>query len=166
MSIKMTPTDNPVLANIAKRWSPLAFQDQPVPDTDLRSLFEAARWAASSHNEQPWRFIVATKMEPEEFNRILVCLTDKNQIWARAASVLVLGIVSLKYKHNDKINRSAVHDLGLAQRSDEPTSVAACELVLEGLAAQKRISRSEELGYARLRPERPNPPFSQGLDFA
>ena len=59
-----------------------------------------------------------------------------------------------------------VHELSLAHPSDEPTSVAACELVLEGLAAQKRISRSEESGYARLRPERPNPPFSQGLDFA
>jgi magnesium chelatase subunit I len=58
-----------------------------------------------------------------------------------------------------------IHELGLAQRSDDPTSVAACELVLEGLSAQKRISRSEELGYARLRPERPNPPFSEGSDF-
>jgi len=59
-----------------------------------------------------------------------------------------------------------VNQLGLAPPSDTPTAVAGCELVLEGLAAQKRISRSDELGYSRAKPDRPLPPFSHGLDFA
>ena len=107
-------TDYPIHELLAKRWSPYAFQDKPVPDSDLRSLFEAARWAPSSYNEQPWSYIVATKEHPEEFERLLSCVVEANQVWAQAAPVLALGIVSLRFKRNDKINRAAVHDLGLA----------------------------------------------------
>lgn len=62
--------------------------------------------------------------------------------------------------------KDTIYQYSLADRADEQTTVAACELVLEGLAALKRISRSEELGYSRLRSERPNPPYSKGFDFA
>lgn len=58
---KHAAPDHPVHELIARRWSPYAFADRAVSDDDLRSLFEAARWAASSYNEQPWRFVVATK---------------------------------------------------------------------------------------------------------
>jgi nitroreductase len=111
---KRASTDYPVHELLAARWSPYAFQDRPVPDADLRSLFEAARWAASSYNEQPWTYLVATKENPEQFQQLLSCLVEFNQAWAKAAPVLALGIVSLRFAGNGQVNRAAVHDLGLA----------------------------------------------------
>ena len=96
------------------RWSPYGFADRPVSDDDLRSLFEAARWAPSSYNEQPWRYIVATKPDPKEFERLLSCLVEGNQAWAKAAPVLAVGCTSLNFVRNGKPNAAAVHDLGLA----------------------------------------------------
>ena len=104
----------PIHELLAARWSPYAFDDRPVSEADLCSLFEAARWAPSSYNEQPWRYILAIKDDPEQFQRLLSCLVDGNQVWAKAAPVLALGIVSLKLSRNGKDNRAAVHDLGLA----------------------------------------------------
>lgn len=114
MAEKKAVTDYPIHTLLAERWSPYAFQDRPVPEADMRSLFEAARWAPSSFNEQPWRYIVATRDDPGQFQQLLSCLTEGNQIWAKAAPVLALGVASLKLAHNGKDNRAAVHDLGLA----------------------------------------------------
>ena len=114
MNIKKAATDHPILQLLAERWSPYGFEDRPVSETDLRSLFEAARWAASSYNEQPWNYLVATREDPGEFERLLSCLVESNQAWAKAVPVLVLGVVSLKFAKNSKDNRAAVHDLGLA----------------------------------------------------
>ena len=113
MNENKTSTDYPIHELLAERWSPYAFDDRPVPEADLRSLFEAARWAPSSYNEQPWRYIVCTKDDPVQFQRLLSCLVDGNQIWAKAAPVLALGVVSLRFARNAKENRAAVHDLGL-----------------------------------------------------
>ena len=106
--------DHPVHALITKRWSPYSFASRSVPDEGLRSLFEAARWAPSSYNEQPWNYIVAKKENPEEFQRLLSCLVEGNQVWAKAAPVLALGIAKLRFARNDQPNRAAIHDLGLA----------------------------------------------------
>jgi nitroreductase len=114
---KLAAPDHPVQELILKRWSPYAFADRPVAAEDLRSLFEAARWSASSYNEQPWRYIVATKEEPAEFDRLLSCLVDGNQAWARGAPVLALGCTVLTFALNGKPNAAAVHDLGLASAS-------------------------------------------------
>lgn len=114
MSDKKASPDYPVHEFIAARWSPYAFADRPVPVDDLRSLFEAVRWAPSSYNEQPWSYIIATKDSPEQFQELLSCLVEGNQVWAKAAPVLALGVVSLKFARNGKVNRAAVHDLGLA----------------------------------------------------
>ena len=114
MAEKKASTDYPIHEFLAERWSPYAFEDRPVSEADLRSLFEAARWAPSSYNEQPWNYIVATKDDPEQFQRLLSCLVDGNQVWAKAAPVLALGVVSLRFARNAKDNRAAVHDLGLA----------------------------------------------------
>jgi nitroreductase len=114
MAEKKAATDYPIHAVLADRWSPYAFAARAVPEADLWSLFEAARWAASSYNEQPWRYIVATKDDPEQFQRVLSCLVEGNQGWAKAAPVLALGVVSLRFARNNKDNRAAVHDLGLA----------------------------------------------------
>jgi nitroreductase len=111
---KQATPDHPIQDLIARRWSPYAFSDRPVSDEDLRSLFEAARWAASSYNEQPWRYLVATRANPEEFDRLLSCLVEGNQAWAKAAPVLALGCTSLFFTLNGKPNAAAVHDLGLA----------------------------------------------------
>jgi nitroreductase len=114
MNIKKAVTDYPILQVLAERWSPYGFDDRPVREADLRSLFEAARWAASSYNEQPWSYLVATKEDSREFERLLLCLVEGNQVWAKAAPVLALGIVSLRFARNNQNNRAAVHDLGLA----------------------------------------------------
>jgi nitroreductase len=114
MADKNASTDYPIHEPLAARWSPYAFADQLVPEADVRSLFEAARWAPSSYNEQPWSYIVATKDDPEQFQRLLSCLIERNQIWAQAAPVLALGVVSLRFARNGQDNRAAVHDLGLA----------------------------------------------------
>lgn len=105
---------HPIHELIAGRWSPYAFSDRPVSDADLCSLFEAARWAPSSYNEQPWRYIVATKADPAAFERLLSCLVEGNQAWAKAAPVLALGCVTQNFTHNGKPNAAAEHDLGLA----------------------------------------------------
>jgi nitroreductase len=114
---KQANPDHPVHELIAKRWSPYAFADRAVSGEDLRSLFEAARWAASSYNEQPWSYIVATKAAPEDFERLLSCLVEGNQAWAQAAPVLALGCTSLHFTRNGKPNAAAIHDLGIASAS-------------------------------------------------
>ncbi len=114
MTEKKASTDYPIHELLAERWSPYGFEDRPVAQADLRSLFEAARWAASSYNEQPWSYLVATRENPVEFARLLSGLVEGNQAWAKAAPVLALGVVSLRFSRNNKENRAAVHDLGLA----------------------------------------------------
>lgn len=114
MSDKTASPDHPIHNLLAERWSPYAFADRPVSDTDLCSVFEAARWAPSSYNEQPWSYVIAKSENPEAFQALLSCLIEANQAWAKAAPVLALGIVRLRFVRNDKANRAAVHDLGLA----------------------------------------------------
>lgn len=114
MNVKRAVTDHPILKLLAERWSPYGFKDRPVTNADLRSVFEAARWAASSYNEQPWNYLIATKENPQEFERLLSCLVEGNQGWAKTAPVLVLGVVNLRFTKNNQENRAAVHDLGLA----------------------------------------------------
>ena len=114
MIIKNAATDHPILKLLAERWSPYGFDDRPVPVADLRSLFEAARWAASSYNEQPWNYLVAIRENAPEFEQLLGCLVVANQAWARTTPVLVLCVVSLRFAQNNQDNRAAVHDLGLA----------------------------------------------------
>ena len=114
MTDKKASTDYPIHELLALRWSPYCFDDRPVAQADLGPLFEAARWAASSYNEQPWSFFVATRENPVEFARLLSCLVEANQEWAKAAPVLVLAVVSLRFSRNNKDNRAAIHDLGLA----------------------------------------------------
>src|SRR5687767_11351292 len=101
-SPKQATPDHPIHELISKRWSPYAFADRPVSDDDLRSLFEAARWSASSYNEQPWRYLVAMKQSSADFERLLSCLVEGNQAWAVAAPVLALGCTCLNFALNNK----------------------------------------------------------------
>jgi nitroreductase len=99
---------------LARRWSPRAFNEQPIDAGTLRTLFEAARWAPSSNNEQPWRFIVATKQHQTDWSRLLECLAEGNRRWAFRAPVLVLSVASLYFEDDGRPNRHAFHDTGLA----------------------------------------------------
>ncbi len=114
---KHADPDYPIHELIAKRWSPYAFSDRAVSHDDLRSLFEAARWAASSYNEQPWSYIVAMKADTKAFQSLLSCLVEPNQAWASAAPVLAIGCTSLLFSRNGQPNAAAVHDLALASAS-------------------------------------------------
>lgn len=111
---KLAETKYPVLDVIRRRWSPRIFADRPVDGLTLGSLFEAARWAASCYNEQPWVFIVATKDDPENYAKLLSCLVEFNQSWAKSAPVLMLTVARLNFERNGKPNRHALHDVGLA----------------------------------------------------
>jgi nitroreductase len=103
--------DYPVLDLLARRWSPRAFSDRSVDRETIASLFEAARWAPSSGNGQPWSFLVATKESSAEHERLASVLNPGNA-WARKAPVLALSVAALD--RGDKPNRHAYHDLGLA----------------------------------------------------
>ncbi|MEO0965209.1 MAG: nitroreductase family protein [Planctomycetota bacterium] len=111
---KSAPAQLPILDVIKRRWSPRAFADRPVEDHKLRCILEAARWAASSFNEQPWRFVLTKKADGAPFETALGCLAEANQLWVKDAPVLMLTFVSTKFAKNDKPNRCAHHDLGLA----------------------------------------------------
>ena len=120
-------TDHPVLDAVADRWSPYAFDPRPVDDADLRSIFEAARWAASSYNEQPWRFLVVRREDEEAFAAALDCLVEFNQGWARDASVLAFAVAAPRYERNGEPNDKASYDLGQA------VALLSLEAVARGL---------------------------------
>jgi nitroreductase len=109
--------DHEVHPLIRDRWSPRAFAERPVGDEALASLFEAARWAASCGNEQPWSFVYAHRADAAGFEAIFDCLKSGNQTWAHRAGVLAVSVAKLDFVHPDKPdrpNRYALHDVGLA----------------------------------------------------
>lgn len=111
--LKKAPHVEGVLPVFLHRWSPRAFTDKDVSEKDLVTIFEAVRWAASSFNEQPWRFLVGRKGE-ETYAKIHDVLMAANQAWAKSAPVLVLGAAKTKFSHNGAPNRVALFDLGAA----------------------------------------------------
>ncbi|MFY0607716.1 MAG: nitroreductase family protein [Cyclobacteriaceae bacterium] len=110
---KQATTNHEILDVLKNRWSPRAFADKAVDQETINKLLEAARWSASSMNEQPWRFIYAYKGE-EAFEKIADALMPGNKDWASKAPVLIATIVKNTFDRNGKPNRSAQHDLGLA----------------------------------------------------
>jgi nitroreductase len=99
---------------LERRFSPRAFSSRPVEAEKLRNLFEAARSAPSSYNEQPWRFVVATREDAEGFARLLETLVEQNRAWAQHAPVLALSVAKLEFTHNGQRNRHALYDVGQA----------------------------------------------------
>ena len=99
---------------LARRWSPRAFSPRPVEAEKLAQLFEAARWAPSSYNAQPWAFIVATREDAEGYTRLLSTLVEPNRQWAQQAPVLILTVAKLDFDHVARPNRHAFYDLGQA----------------------------------------------------
>lgn len=136
---KPAVTDMDLHETIARRWSPLAFSPRAVEPEKLRLLFEAARWAPSSYNEQPWRFIVATSADSATFTRLLDCLVEANQEWARQAPVLAISCATVKFAHNQKANRHAWHDVGMAEANlaTQATALGLFVHFMAGFSAEK-----------------------------
>ena len=111
---KPAPAAHPILNVLQERWSARAFAPQPVATADLLSLLEAARWAPSGGNEQPWQFIVARRDDPAAFETLLACLVPANQRWAKDAGVLLLVVTRMHFARSGKPNAYALHDAGLA----------------------------------------------------
>jgi len=118
------PAEYPVHELIRERWSPRAFSAKEISSEDLRSLFEAARWAPSSSNEQPWAFIVATRNDNQNFTKALQPLVEFNVNWAKNAYVLGFAVAELAFAKNKTPNRNAHYDTGAAmsQLTTEATS--------------------------------------------
>lgn len=111
---KKAQTTTEMLPVIRDRWSPYAFDGQPVPATLIEQSLVAASWAASSYNEQPWYFLVAPREDTVEFDRMLGCLLDANQAWAKFSSVLILTVSHETFSRNGTPNRVHQYDLGQA----------------------------------------------------
>src|SRR5579875_3867843 len=75
---------------VRSRWSPRAFSSREVSNRDLQTILDAARWAASSYNEQPWRFFVSRKSDGADYDKLLHLLVPANQSWAKSAPVLMI----------------------------------------------------------------------------
>lgn len=110
---KNADTAFPVLEPISARWSPYVYSDAPFDRGVLGSLFEAARWAPSCFNEQPWRFFVATRDETDAWERLAGLLVEGNS-WAKQAHCLGLSVAKTRFDRNAKENPHAWHDVGLA----------------------------------------------------
>jgi len=132
-------TAHPIHELIQNRWSPRAFSEQPVSHEILRSLFEAARWAPSSSNEQPWAFLVGTKDDPESYAKVLSTLVEFNQGWAKSAPVLAIAVSSMDFARNKTPNRNAFYDTGaaVAHLTVEATSRGLFVHQMAGFDSQK-----------------------------
>ena len=112
----MAKTDHPISEIIAKRWSARAFSTRPVEFSKLLSILEAARWAPSSRNEQPWRYIVFTNANPEMLKKAQSVLKEINN-YAKRAPILICAITKKIYSDNASPNRLHFHDLGGANEN-------------------------------------------------
>jgi nitroreductase len=128
--VKRAPAVDGVAPVILERWSPRSYAEKEVSPEVLEKVFEAARWAASSSNEQPWRFLVGRRGE-ETYNKIFSSLVEGNQKWAGTAPVLILGTTHTKFARNGAENRFALYDLGAA------ATTLALQAAALGLAAHQ-----------------------------
>ena len=111
--LKHAPDEAGVEDFVRRRWSPRTYSDKEVTAAELKTLFEAARWAASSSNEQPWRFLVGRRGD-ETYQKIFNTLVEFNQSWAKSAPVLVLSVAKKTFTSNGKPNEYGLHDTGAA----------------------------------------------------
>lgn len=111
---KTATTAYPIHDLLARRWSPLSFAARAVERETLGSVLEAARWAASCYNEQPWSFFVASRDDADGYEKLASCLVPGNRAWAAKAPVLMLSVARTTFARNGKPNRHAYHDVGLA----------------------------------------------------
>ncbi len=141
---RTAPVSHPVHDIIAERHSPRCFAARAIDATTLASLFEAARWAPSSFNEQPWRFVIAPRGDKESFDRILDLLTPGNQGWAQTAAVLGVSTAKKTFTRNGKPNRHALHDVGLA------SALMAAQATAHGIGMHMMAGFDRERAQAEL----------------
>lgn len=139
--LKQAPAVDGVLPLFHHRWSPRAYTDREVSPASLAKVFEAARWAASSYNEQPWRYLVGVR-NSETYKKIFASLIGFNQGWAGSAPVLILGVASTKFSHNGTENGSALYDLGAA------SSYLTLQAAALGLATHQMAGYSHDAARA------------------
>ena len=126
---------------LAKRYSPRALSDKTIDTEKIVDLLEAARWAPSSMNEQPWRFVIARKEDKSDFHKILGVLNETNILWAKNASLLILTIAKLETDLSKQINKYALYDLGnaVANLTFQATSMDLFVRQMGGFNADKAI---------------------------
>ncbi|MEX2213832.1 MAG: nitroreductase family protein [Phycisphaeraceae bacterium] len=159
--IKIAEPDHSIHELISARYSPYAFSPKPVEDDKLVACLEAARWAASSFNEQPWSFIIAARKNEAEFNKAIECLGEPNQAWAKYAGVIMLTVIKTAFTKNGSPNRVALHDLGLA----------AGNLTLQATALGLHVHQMAGVNLAKVRqtydvPEGYEPQTAIALGYA
>ena len=103
-----------ILEIIQERWSPYSFSPSPVEDFKLKAMFEAAGFAPSCNNEQPWLFVITTRDDEKVFDDYIGFMNDGNKIWAKNAYAIVISMARIKFAHSGKPNRWAFHDTGMA----------------------------------------------------
>lgn len=99
---------------IKERYSPVVFLDKEIDEQLLMQLFEAARWAPSAFNEQPWRFLYCSKKDKERYEKLFSCLVDGNKEWAKTAPALMLVLAKKNFSHHNKPNSFHQFDTGMA----------------------------------------------------
>ncbi len=114
-TINTRTTEYPIKDIFLKRYSPRAFSGESIDKEDLMTLFEAARWAPSGRNFQPWRYIYATKESPE-FENFLQFLTESNRVWCARAGVLVV-VISKKNLDDGSLQKTHSFEAGLATQN-------------------------------------------------
>lgn len=142
---KKAPTDLPVIESILERWSPLAFDPKPVEEEKIRTMFEAARWAPSAYNEQPWRYVYALKGDAKR--EVLEKLLVDGNAWAKNAGVLILSFSKKAFGHNGNPNRHHLHDLGAssAYLVEQATALGLVTHQMSGYDAERA---NEALGVS------------------
>lgn len=144
-SVKAARTEYGIEESLGRRWSPRAFSAEPVEREKLLRIFEAARWAPSSSNEQPWSFVVATQEDVEGHERLASCLNERNRRWAGRAPVLMLSVARTRFVRNGNENRHAFHDVGLAV-GNMLAQATAMGLQAHQMAGFDRDAAREKLG--------------------
>ncbi len=137
---KLADTKYPIEEALRRRCSTLAFADHPVEVEKLQQLFEAARWAPSSYNEQPWSFVLTTKNESlPDYERLLGCLMGHNRDWARRSPTLVLSVAKRHFDAGGEVNHHSIHDVGLATENltVQATALGLFVHLLAGFDAEK-----------------------------
>ena len=119
MTSKRAVTSEPIAPLLGERWSPRAFDaDKAVSTRQLTQLMEAARWAPSCYNEQPWRYVVCDRNQSEaDWEKALSCLVEGNRSWAARAPILMAAIASTQFTRNGKHNRWSEYDTGAASEN-------------------------------------------------
>ncbi len=142
---KDAETEFPIHELLRRRWSSRSFAETPVEADKIGSLLEAARWAASSFNAQPWGLVLATREQPAAHAQLAECLLPFNRQWAARAPVLMLAVVRNHFEHNQQPNPHAEHDLGLAL-GNLSVQATALELALHMLAGFDRQRAKQVCG--------------------